>query len=161
MSIAGLQALRVAVTEARWRSAPLFAVRACAFRPPWTGPDVERVRTQLRREARQYVCDAFDAAMGGVPHDVTVYVDLANARIDEALLAASDNPSDVLIVGRHTQRRPSNWLIRSCMRHACCPVVIVPPPSGLPEIANRRMARRLLREISRQQRAVRAIVGQL
>ena len=160
MSIAGLQALRVAVAEARWRCAPLFAVRACAFRPPWTGPDVELVQMQLRREARRYVCDAFNAAMGGVPQDVRVYVDLANARIDQALLTAAWKPGDVVIIGRHARRRPSNWMIRSCLRHAECPVMIVPPPPGLPEVADRRTARRLLREVSRHQRAVWPIVGQ-
>jgi nucleotide-binding universal stress UspA family protein len=147
-SPAGLQALRYGVTESRRRGAPLYAVRAFAFEPPWHGPEVARFRDQFAADALRYVREAFDTAMAGVPCDIDVRIETPNARTEHALIAAANNIADVLVLGGHLWRRRPGRLIRYCLRHAGCPVVIVPPPD-FARIGGRTAARGLLGEIGR------------
>ena len=155
--LAGLHALRYAVAEARRQGAVLHAVRACGFSPAWTGPDVERIRAELRVEARRQTLAAFDDAMGGVPGDITVQIDAISDRADRALVAAVRGPGDLLVLGM-PGRRKSFWLFKACARHAGCPVVAVPAPHGL-TAGDRRAGRRLVRELLREVRSSGSVLG--
>jgi nucleotide-binding universal stress UspA family protein len=148
-SPAGLQALRYAIGEARHRDAELYAVRAFGFQPPWAGYDVVLVRDQLRAEAGDCVREAFEAALGGPPPDLRVVLLVRDARADAALIETATEPGDLLVLGGRTSGRRTGWLVRTCVRHAACPVVVVPPPL-LARAVDRRSVRRLLREIARQ-----------
>jgi nucleotide-binding universal stress UspA family protein len=147
-SPAGLQALRYGVTEARRQSVPLCAVRAFAFDPPWHGPEVARFRDEFAADALRYVREAFDMAMAGVPCDIDVQIETPNARIEHGLIWLASQAADVLVLGGHVRRRRPGPLIRYCLRHARCPVVIVPPPD-LARIGGRAVLRGLLGEIGR------------
>jgi nucleotide-binding universal stress UspA family protein len=150
-SVAGLQALRYAVAEARRRGVPLYAVRAFGFQPPWFGPEVARIRDELRAEALRCVGEAFDLAMGQPPADVEVRVAVCESRVDWALVDVADRPDDVLVLGRRSGPVRLNWLVRGCLRRAVCPLVVVPPPP-LAAVRGRRAVRRLMRELAGQPR---------
>lgn len=153
-SLAGLQALRYGVAESRHRQVPLYAIRAWRFQAPWIGPDLREWRTEIGAEARRYVYEAFDLAMGGIPADVDVAVVAPEGRADLLLTGYAGYPEDLLVLGSSGRWR-RNWLIRGCHRQAACPVTVVPPPefarSGGPAV----QTRRLLREAARLTDAIR------
>jgi len=145
-SLPGLEALRYSVAETRRWGARLHAVRAWQFRPPWQGADVTRQRAEFAAEATQYIYEAFDAAMGGPPTTVDLVIAASDGRADMVLTGLACERCDLLVLGAANGRRPS-WVVRNCLRHAICPVVIVPPPS-LASTAARTSIRHLLREIT-------------
>jgi nucleotide-binding universal stress UspA family protein len=104
-SLAGLEALRYAVAEARRRQTTLYAVRTCYFATPWQGSDVDRWRAELTDEARRYVEEAFDLALGGPPADVDVVICTPNGRTDAVLTRLADDRSDILVLGAGRSRR--------------------------------------------------------
>jgi nucleotide-binding universal stress UspA family protein len=147
-SLAGLQALRYGVAEARRRQVPLHAVRAWRFDVAWRGPEVIRWRREIAQEALQYISDAFGSAMGGLPVDVDVNMLAAAGRSDQVLTEMTAHPEDLLVVGGRSSRWPSR-LVRTCMRHSACPVVMVPPPEIARAARPAILARRLLPETER------------
>jgi nucleotide-binding universal stress UspA family protein len=147
-SLAGLQALRYGVTEARRRRVPLHAVRAWRFDMAWRGPDARRWRREMAQDALQSVGDAFKLALGGLPVDVDVNMLAAEGRTDQVLTEIAADPGDLIIVGGRGSRWPS-WPVRTCLHHAACPVVVVPPPEIARTARPATLARRLLRESER------------
>ncbi len=147
-SLAGLQALRYGVTEARRRRVPLHAVRAWRFDTAWRGPDVRRWRREMAQDALKSVGEAFKLALGGLPVDVDVNMLAAEGRTDQVLTEMAASRGDLIVVGGCGSRWPS-WLVRTCMRHAACPVVMVPPPEIARTARPATLARRLLRETER------------
>lgn len=143
--------MRFSVSETSRRDASLYAVRAWQFRPPWTGPDVRRCREQLAFEARRYVVDAFDAAMGGVPTTVDVAIVVPDGRVDLALARIAADRRDLLVLGGRGGRRPS-WIVRGCLGNVACPIVVVPPPP-LARAGRHTSLRRLWRDIARYRAA--------
>jgi nucleotide-binding universal stress UspA family protein len=130
-SLAGLQALRYAVSEARRRDLPVLAVRAWQFVAPWRGYDVDQVRLELAAEAAAATDRAFGTAMGGVPAGVVVEALTVELPPGVALVTNSQHDGDVVVVGA-----PRRWVwwarssaVRYCLRHAGCPVITVPPPA--------------------------------
>jgi nucleotide-binding universal stress UspA family protein len=147
-SLAGLQALRYGVAEARHRRVPLHAVRAWRFDTAWHGPDVRRWRHEMAQEALQCVDEAFRLALGGLPVDVDVNMLAAEGRPDDVLTEMAASPGDLIVVGGGGRRWPS-WLVRTCMRRAACPVAVVPPPEIARKARPGILARRLLHETER------------
>jgi nucleotide-binding universal stress UspA family protein len=145
-SLAGLQALRYAATEARRRGAVLRAVRAWQLSPSWYGVDFGRYRADLVTEAAETILTAFREAMGGVPTDLTVEAIAVEGQPDRVLTDQARGDDDLLVVGRGRRRllRPST-VDTQCVRSARGPVVVVAAPS----LARVRGAAELTRDVVR------------
>ncbi len=143
-SLRSLGALRAGVDEARETGAPLIAVLAWA---PAGGELAYRrapcpVLLKLwEQAARERLTEAFDAALGGVPADVTVRGMVVRRRPGPLLVELADQPDDLLIVGCGGR----NWLsssvhasvARYCLAHARCRVLAVPPPELITAVRSR------------------------
>jgi nucleotide-binding universal stress UspA family protein len=143
-SLRSLGALRAGVDEARQTGAPVVAVLAWI---PAGGELAYRrapcpVLLKLWEEAaRERLTEAFDAAFGGVPGDVTVQGMVVRGRPGPVLVELADQPDDLLVVGCGGR----NWLssglhcsvTRYCIVHAHCPVLAVPPPEMIAEVRSR------------------------
>jgi nucleotide-binding universal stress UspA family protein len=143
--LAGLQALRCAVIEARRRAAALCAVRAWTFPYAGQGVGLRTWRQELVDEAALTVYGAFTTALGGLPPDVEVRVVAPEGGAARALVELADRDNDLLVIGdcqrRGLRRVRSHTVARYCVRHAVCPVLVVPPPA---------LARISPREVSRE-----------
>jgi nucleotide-binding universal stress UspA family protein len=147
-SIAGLQALRRAVEEARRRGVPLHAVRAWQLPSTWNGVDAAGWRREIADDAQAEIHEAFELALGGVPADIDVRPVIIEGLPHRVLVAEADRDSDLLVVGVHGRRH--QWLPigrgQYCRRHASCPVLLVPPPELATTGRLSALARRLRRE---------------
>jgi nucleotide-binding universal stress UspA family protein len=170
-SLSGLHALREAVAQARARGVPLHAVRAWGpppaeqsthdagwqpaigmVRPPTensagSGP----MRAMPAAEAAALVDQAFADTMGGEPPDLPVRTVLVPDRPGPVLVEYACRDSDLLVIG--AGRRGFLWrvrgspVVRYCLRHASCPVLVVPPPPLTRAGSPRALLRELRREI--------------
>lgn len=147
-SLAGLQALRRAVEEARRRGVALHAVRAWQFPSNWRGPDATRWRQEIADEARVELDETFQAALGGLPTDVVVRPVIVNGPPHRVLVEQTFGDNDLLVVG--VQSRRYWWfptgIGQYCRRHAACPVLLVPPAKLATAGRPTALARRLRRE---------------
>jgi nucleotide-binding universal stress UspA family protein len=129
-TLAGYEALRYAVAQARGRASSLVVARAVLLntheswavnRQPMTAAITEQVST------------AFDEALGGVPADLDVHVLVEAGPAEMVLRAAANRPGHVLILGACSRRRlgalTHGAMLRRTLRSAVCPVVIIPPPA--------------------------------
>ncbi len=132
-SAGSLQALRFAVHEARAAGALLVPV--IAWLPP--GGDIANrsyppaLARELRTDAEQQLVAAFNAALGGMPADLSVRMQVVRGRAARVLVALADQPGDLLIIGRGhglVRRALYGSVSRYCVNHARCPVVAVPRP---------------------------------
>jgi len=144
-SFANLEALRASVDYARHLGAELIAVRA------WlpAGGEIAYRRgpcPPLLELWRQRACDtlttAFADALGGPPSDLSVRCVTGRGETGPVLVAAADQPHDLLVLGTGhlgliTRRRPGA-ISRYCLRRADCPVLIVPPPEIIRTLRSRR-----------------------
>ncbi|MCM4083617.1 universal stress protein [Actinoplanes sp. TRM88002] len=145
LSLAGLEALRFAVAEARRRDSRLMAVRAwVCHRSSWAWPDREYERT-LADKARRTIVEAFEEAAGEVPADLPVVRRTAEGWPPIVLKESVTSPRDLLVIGAG-RRWPAGEVVRACVRHQACPVVVVPPPEMARLARGRTTARRLFRE---------------
>lgn len=143
-SLRSLGALRAGIEEARQTGGPLVAVLAwvpaggeLAYRRA-PCPVLLRLWEQA---ARERLTEAFEAALGGVPADVTVRGMVVRGRAGPLLVELADRPGDLLVVGCGR----GNWLTsgvhgsvtRYCLAHARCPVLAVPPPEMIAEVRSR------------------------
>jgi nucleotide-binding universal stress UspA family protein len=159
-SLAGLQALREAVTIARQRGMEVLAVRACcpmsdgASFDCWPaagrGPAFVPLPPLLdaERQGVVFVEYAFSEAMGGIPGDVAVRTIISYERPHQALTATASKEADLLVLG--ASRRHPWWPFRRspgryCAANAVCPVLIVPPHQGIRELDRMRRPRYWLR----------------
>ena len=134
-SASGLQALRRGFAEAGMRGSELYAVRA------WT------MARELGDEAVRTVIAAFTDSVGRVPPEIAVRPAVVADEPGPALVSYADREDDLLIVGAGRGRR---WhhpfgsrVVRYCLSHAQCPVLVVPQPT----LTRGRSARGLLREL--------------
>ena len=141
-SLAGLEALRYAVAEARRRGVTLRAIRAWQFAMPWYEQDAGQHRAAMVDTAAMVMHTAFQHAMGGLPRDVAVEALAIEGPPDKVLVTQADNDDDLLVVGRPGPGR--DWRERlgrawhrltgvsrvdvHCVRLAICPVVTVGAP---------------------------------
>ena len=143
-SVGNLQALRCAAAEARRRERALIAIHA--WIPP--GGDlaerrfsVPELRQVWEEAAWRRLLDAFDAALGGLPHDVPVQPVVMRGDAGRILVRAASREDDVLVVGagrRGALLRPLRRRVcRYCLAHAACPVLVVPPSELAQEMEHR------------------------
>ncbi|MEV5974061.1 universal stress protein [Streptomyces sp. NPDC051921] len=135
-SLASLAALRRATALARRDGAGLLAVLA------WEPPEGEALHARMpdrawartwADDARLRLAQAFDDALGGVPPGVPVERRIVRDAPAAALVAAADEPGDLLVLGvtrargrfGRPRRRP---VLRAVMEGAEGPVVVVPGP---------------------------------
>jgi nucleotide-binding universal stress UspA family protein len=129
-SLAGLEALRFAVAEARRRGVTLRAIRAWRPGPSWCGTDAGPSRAELADQAVLTTVSAFRLAMGGRPRGITVEAFAIEGPTVRVLVTQAEGEGDLLVVGRSRRRwlRPSGVDVQ-CVRTAQCPVVAVAAPA--------------------------------
>ena len=128
-TLAGLQALRFAVAEARERGVVLRAIRAWEFNPSWYGPDASPRQAELVDAAAMTMVTAFREAMGGAPKDIVVEALVIEGAPAVVLADQARSDRDLLVLGRSRRRRfGSSRVDARCARTAACPVVVVAAP---------------------------------
>jgi nucleotide-binding universal stress UspA family protein len=144
-SPASLQALWVAVKEAKRRDALLYVVNspavfgwsvpaaAAGFGPmPSVLPTDPQLSPAERDRGMLTVEDAFIELFGGWPTEAPVRVLVSALAPGPALLNAA-GPGDLLVVGRSRagfmRRLTSESITKYCVTLARCPVLVVPAPS--------------------------------
>ncbi|MEV4532803.1 universal stress protein [Asanoa sp. NPDC049518] len=148
-SLAGLQALRYAVKVARERGGTVDAVRVWLFRPLWRDTTATFERRVHLAEAELLIPHAFDAAMGGPPADVRVDPVVLEGLTGQSLVEHAGEDADLLVVGgdrRGSHLLGSGPVTRYSVRHARCPIVVVPPPA----LAQHQPVDALVRELERE-----------
>ena len=142
-SLAGLRALRQAVSEARCRQVEVHAVHVRDVLPASIGQvgmfgftvpvsrDEYLDSNRLDSAADAVIVDSLQHAFGGLPTGVTVRRVVCVGWPPRALANLGWRPGDLLVIGtdggsrwRHPFRRS---LSTFCIRHARCPVLVVPP----------------------------------
>lgn len=152
-SLSGLQALRAGVAEARARAAQLHAVRvADPSTPDRRTSTVAALDMPLAgTESASVIYHAFADTMGGPPDGVDVRAVVMPDAPGPVLCGYASRDGDLLVLGtgrRSRWRRPwGSGLIRYCLSHANCPVLVVPPPPLARDGSTRALVRRLRREI--------------
>jgi len=140
-SESGLAALREAVGLARGHGARLVAVRAWALGLPRHGgrrhrhlahPHVVLYFSDWEQcaAARILTKNALKQAVGHVPGDLAVAIKTPAGDPGVVLAGIARRPGDVLVIGHGrnlTARAVLHGSVASyCLRHAACPVVLVP-----------------------------------
>lgn len=147
-SLAGYQALRYAVGEARRRGADLIAVRSYRHSYYGAASQFERV---MYEAAQAEVAAAFSEALGGPPRDVTMRVYVCEGAVARVLAAVADRSQDVIVIGASRPGRafgrPRGLVARDCSRRAGCPVVMIPVPEMARAGSQARLARRAVDEV--------------
>ena len=130
-TVAGLRALRWAIAEAARRGAGVRAVTAWQFE---YGTELGVLdRDSARTRARELVGDAVAAATCESLGDI-IWIDPAvvEGPVVPVLVAESCNAALLVVGHRGRSGRVLGALLGSisteCIRHARCPVVVVPPP---------------------------------
>jgi nucleotide-binding universal stress UspA family protein len=134
-SVASLAALRHGLSQVRRYGGTLWAV--LAWSPPGgevsgrSAPPRALVR-EWESMAQRRLRTAFEEGLGGVPQDVQVRLLALRGRPAPALLQVAGRGCDLLVLGSPRQR-PRRALATAtvaghCAEHACCPLVVVPPP---------------------------------
>jgi nucleotide-binding universal stress UspA family protein len=150
-SVGSLAALRRGVAEARSREAVLLAV--LAWIPPG-GAGIGRrsqcppvLAAEWQRDASRRLRTAWDDALGGIPSDVDVDLRAERGLPGQVLVEMANRPGDLLVLGGGRRTWPRRLLgrsvVRYCVTHADCPVLVEPAPS-----LARVDARRLVRELT-------------
>jgi nucleotide-binding universal stress UspA family protein len=93
---------------------------------------VERLRAHVQAQF-----EAFDVGVGERPHGGSLNV-VSHARVDSPVLGivqlASDLDADLIVVGTHGRHGIARVLMgsvaESTVRHAHCPVLVIPPTAG-------------------------------
>lgn len=145
-SVAGLQALRHGVAEARRRGATVYLVRVVKSPAGYLGS--VSWRTELAVTAADYAQQVLVNALGGIPRDVQVRTAALEGAPAPALVGFANGEHDLLVVGdaqrSGIRRLWSGRVARYCSRWSTCPVLVVPPPA-LSRVDSRTLARELRR----------------
>ncbi|MFE4957112.1 universal stress protein [Streptomyces sp. NPDC056653] len=141
-TLGSLTALHRAAAEARRTDAVLRAILA------WSPPGGElgqrnqpwpELLTECRRVAGDRLLRAVDTAFGPAGPGVPMEALVVRGTPGLALIAATNGPDDLLVVGAGARGglrralRPS--VARYCLAHATCPVLAVPPSPLQDDIA--------------------------
>lgn len=145
---AGIRALRCAVGQARRMGAELHAVRTWRLSVAWQGPDIRQLRTEIAAETAAELHAAFFSAVGGIPEDVDVHLQVLEGPVPQVLIGLADHDDDLIVVGTGCGRLRggAGSVVRYCLRHAMCPVLGIPAPDLARAGRPRALARRLRRE---------------
>lgn len=149
-TLAGLHALRLAVTEARVRGLALHAVRTWSLSPPAQWPEGQAGRPTAAALAAAIVDRAFAETMGGEPPDIPVRTVVVPDPPGPVLVEYACRDRDLLVIGAG-RGRFARWraspVVRYCVRHATCPLLVVPPPPLTRAGSPKALIRQLRREI--------------
>lgn len=147
-TVAGLRALRVAVTTAQRQGAVLHAVRAF---PAAVFLESAEAR---ERTAWDEIAQAFADALGGPPRDLDLAMVAIAGRPGPSLVSYAHRDTDLLIIG--VDRRP-RWrrlfpgtasVPRYCLAHAFCPLQVVPPDEFARDVLRHGGRRRISHHLS-------------
>jgi nucleotide-binding universal stress UspA family protein len=141
-SLGNLAALHAAVTEARRSQSVLIAVLA------WTPPGGETgyrrapwkpLLDLCKEQAEATLEGAFADALGGRPADVQLTSVLIRGAPGSSLVGLAHRPSDLLVIGAGRHGRLARFrhgsVTRYCLAHARCPVLAVPQPEMINDLA--------------------------
>jgi nucleotide-binding universal stress UspA family protein len=140
-SYGSMEALRVAVAEARRRQCPLVVAHALEHA---TGAEGWQAAEKF---GYQVIEQSLAEALGTPPTDLEMIQSVVEfVSPGRALVYLSTDPGDLIVVGAKVVRR-LRWLRRSgtdtyCVRHSACPVLVVPPPDLLRLVRTSRRERR-------------------
>ncbi len=130
-SLAGLQALRRAVEEARQRDATVYLVRVLNSAGRYPGGAMWPVEPLVW--ATEDAHEALAMALGAIPRDVRLRIVALEGAVAGALVRFADREDDLLVVGdgqrRGLCRLWSGRVARYCVGRSTCPVLVVPPPA--------------------------------
>ena len=129
-TLAGYQALRYAVDQARQRGLRLIAVHSFEY----AHPESWEWRTAMAEQALAEMEGAFVEALGGWPDDLEIDRVIEPGPPGRLLAATADRSEDSLVIGGSSQRsrlywRPTATTLKLCSRLTVCPVTVVPEPS--------------------------------
>jgi nucleotide-binding universal stress UspA family protein len=127
-SLAGLEALRFAIAEARRREVPLLAVRTWMLDAGPRARNVWQWEATLSTEGRILIEETFRLAAGHRPDDVDIVVRSPGGNAAAVLKACATSQSDVIIVGASRYKWLPGGVGRGCIKGAGCPVIVVPRP---------------------------------
>lgn len=152
-SLSGLQALRVGVAEARVRGRELHAVRVAD--PPATdrgfAGDQPGGLVSPVDDAAAVISQAFADTMGSPPADIDIHQVVMPDPPGAVLVEYACRDADLLVIGagrRSRLRRPwGSRVVRYCVAHAGCAVLVVPPPPLIRSTSTRSLVRRLRRDL--------------
>jgi nucleotide-binding universal stress UspA family protein len=152
-SMAGLHALRCAVSMARARGCRLTAVRTWTYTAATaTEFDLTVLGFQLAADATVTIGHAFDAAMGGVPTDIEVQPLAVQGAAGHGILAQVTSVADLVVLGRRRGGRLNPLASRTaryCLRHGTCAILLVPPPDSVCRASTTALSRRQRRDVER------------
>jgi nucleotide-binding universal stress UspA family protein len=126
----------------RLGSPEVIAVRAW----PTAGREMPVWVSDMTLRSLKYVESAVTMAVPGHPEEITITPATPSGSPGPALVTIADD-DDLIVVGS-----PGRWRARGgvggyCLRHASCPVVVVPPPALAPRGRMGRLSRSLRRAL--------------
>jgi nucleotide-binding universal stress UspA family protein len=129
------RALEWAAHEALRRGATLQVVTAWTWDAAEGAPLAAVDPTTLMDLAEQTQRDAVDQVLGPMQHRPVVAREVVRSTAADALVAAS-RQADLVVVGTHGRGPVRSALLgsvsQSVIKHAECPVVVMPPPHRTP-----------------------------
>ena len=146
-SLAGLEALRFAIAEARRREVPLWAVRAWMLDAGPRARNVWQWEATLSAEGRVLVEETFRLAVGQRPDDLDIAVRSPGGNAAAVLRGCVTCPSDLIVVGASRYKWLPGGVGRGVVKGAICPVVVVPRPemARMAGTSGTRIAKELMR----------------
>ncbi|MFE0020846.1 universal stress protein [Amycolatopsis sp. NPDC059021] len=127
-SAASAAALRWARAEADARGAELHAVTAWLYDPILDEASIARTQAEAREAHLAKLKEFVATALGDDP-GVEVTYEAPDGDAADMLVARSVDAA-MLVLGGHGTRKLRHLLVGSvcaaCLRHACCPVVVLP-----------------------------------
>ena len=127
-TLAGYQALRFAVDQARQRGLTLIAVRSFEY----THTESWEWRVAMAKQAHAEMDEAFSEALGDWPADLAIEVVVEPGPPGRLLTTTADRPEDLLVIGGSSRRAGLHWrptTLTLCSRLAVCPLTVVPEPT--------------------------------
>lgn len=136
----GRLALTWALAEASRRGGTVHAVIAWQWDGPAVTPAVEVHPDATKDRAIQTLSRELDAACADFTPAPTIISDVVHGA-PAAVLARAASGADLLVLGSHGHGRLRHAVVGSvseeCIRHAPCPVVVVPAPAPVAATAER------------------------
>jgi nucleotide-binding universal stress UspA family protein len=144
-SYGSLAALRYGVAEAARRGCELMLAHAVQGLVPHNAWPAERERARARMTA------CLHQSLGGPPPGLRISYAVLEYVEPGPGLAHLAAPDDLLVVGGGRSSRRAWWWRPGtdtyCVRHARCPVIVVPPPALLDLVRTARRRRDLRRSL--------------
>jgi nucleotide-binding universal stress UspA family protein len=131
----GHRALAWAVQEAAARGGTVQAVSAWSFDGVEIGPVVTADRGSALERAQRLLHTEVTAVRAGYDTPPPVAAEAVEGRPAAVLIRAAGD-ADLLVLGSHGHSRMRHTVLGSvsdeCVRHAACPVVVIPVPASRP-----------------------------